>query len=291
MKQIIDISHPIQRQPCSFGVIDTTPQISFEEGESHGVCFITSRVDNLHSNTCTHIDFPGHLANLGRKFPKSVGMYPIERFVGRAFVADFSHKLAPIEPFFNKDGKLNISPRDDARVPAFLCAVDGLAITKEELTTLLQHAGLSLSSVSGLIIYSGLSSLWRYEKFESWEYAYFYSPFLTEGLCDLIVQSRLSFVGIDAFQLEHPIINFNGHELPLVLNQTAREMVVKKLDEMDMFSNHQALLGNDILVYENLRLPPEVKNRLVLFSGPPLNFRLEGMNDNALVRPYLSIIE
>src|ERR1035438_4519807 len=115
MKQVIDISHPILKSPsCSFAAVDTIPKLSFEEGESHGVTFVTSRVDNLHSNTCTHIDFPGHLATLGRKFPKSIGMYPIERFIGQVFIADFCDKLKPLASYFDKVGKLSVSIRDES---------------------------------------------------------------------------------------------------------------------------------------------------------------------------------
>ena len=74
MKTIIDISHPIRSSdPCSFGTSENIPEISYEEGESHGTFFITSRIDNLHSNTCTHIDFPGHLFGLAETFAKSIG--------------------------------------------------------------------------------------------------------------------------------------------------------------------------------------------------------------------------
>jgi kynurenine formamidase len=103
------------------------------------------------------------------------------------------------------------------------------------------------------------------------------------------VEARLSFVGVDSFQLEDPIINFNGLELPLALNQSARQFVKERLGSIERFSNHLALLGHDILIYENLRLPPEIRNRLINFHGVPLNMRLEGMNDNALVRPYCTV--
>ena len=150
---------------------------------------------------------------------------------------------------------------------------------------------VTASSLKGLLLYTGLSGWWRYEKFESWEYAYFYSPFLTEDACDFLIENKLSFVGIDAFQLEHSIINFNGYELPLVLHEAARKHVAGRLTQIELFNNHFALLGKDILIYENLKIPAEIKNQMVEFSGVPLNMRLEGMNDNALVRPYVSVVE
>jgi kynurenine formamidase len=291
-KQVIDISHPIQTSPaCSFAAVDSVPKLSFEEGDSHGVTFITSRVDNLHSNTCTHIDFPGHLASLGRKFPKSIGMYPIERFIGQVFIADFSEKLKPLAAYFDKEGKLSASIRDETSVMAFLKATSELTISKADLTKLFKTYDVAVSSLKGLILYTGLGNRWQNKKFESWEYIYFYSPFLTDDACDFLIENKLSFVGIDAFQLENSIINFNGYELPLILHEAARKHVAEHLKQIELFSNHFALLGKDILIYENLRIPAEIKNHMVEFSGVPLNMRLEGMNDNALVRPYVSVVK
>ena len=218
-------------------------------------------------------------------------MYPIERFMGRVFVADFRDKLKPLIPFFDKVGKLSVPLRDEAAVMSFLKTVDELAISKDDIIDLLKTYDVAVSSLTGLVLYTGLSEWWRYEKFESWEYVYFYSPFLTEDACDFLIENKFSFVGIDAFQLENSIINLHGHELPLILHETARQYVAKRLGEIEMFNNHFALLGKDILIYENLKLPAEIKNHVVEFSGVPLNMRLEGMNDNALVRPYVSVIK
>jgi len=292
MQQVIDISQPINNRPsCSFALVDTVPRLSFEEGDSHGVTFVTSRLDNFRTNTCTHIDFPGHLASLGRQFPKAVGHYPIERFIGPVFILDVSQKMAPLLTYFDKVGKLAIDKHAEADVLNFLNLLDTLSITRADIENALKTSNCAIEKLSGLLLYTGLSDWWRNEKFESWEYIYFYGPFLSENACDLLVANRLSFVGIDGFQLDHPIINFNGHELPLVLHSSARQHVSTKLEQIDKYSNHHSLLGKDILIYENLRIPPELRNREVMFSGVPLNLQLEGLNDNALARPYVTVVK
>jgi len=214
-------------------------------------------------------------------------MYSVERFIGPTLIADFSTKRHVVSPFFDQEGKFSVEATDGARVLEFLKSLDDLQITRSDIERAFDVAKIqNPHRLKGLIIHTGSSQFWQYRKFESWNYAYFYSPFLSEDACDLLINLGISFVGVDAFQLEHPIINFNGHELPLILNATARDYVESKLALQDEFSNHFALLGNDILIYENLRIPLELRGLEVLFSGPPLNLCLEGLNDNALVRPY-----
>lgn len=286
MRQIIDLSRPITTQPsCSFSVIDSSPLMTFEEGESHGVTFVTSRLDNLHSNTCSHIDFPGHLSSLGRKFPRPIGAYPVDRFVGKVLVCDFASKRSAISDFFDPNGRYTIEASNECGTVEFLESLDQLEITADELQSQICMVPKEHLPLKGIILNTGVGSFWKYNKFESWNYAYFYSPFFSEAACDLIVSLGLSFVGIDAFQLDHPIINFNGHELPIVMNERAKVFVEKKLATITSFSNHVALLGADVLIYENLLIPNELNGKVIEFYGVPLNFQLDGMNDNALVRP------
>ncbi len=96
--QLMDLSHPITDHPsCSFQMLDTTPQVSFQEGDAHGVFFVTTRLDNLMLNLCTHIDFPGHLHTYENKFLQSVGEYPLDRFIGAVAVIDVSDKMSAIK--------------------------------------------------------------------------------------------------------------------------------------------------------------------------------------------------
>ena len=287
MNQIFDLSHPITDQPpCTFRTADATPWVRFSEGESHGVFFITSRVDNLYSNICTHIDFPGHLSEFGNKFRKSIGAYPLDRFVGDVAVLDFSGKLAALRLHFNPSGEFIVDPHDKETMLSFLTSLDDLEITASDLREALQQADASLDSIKGILIYSGLSKFWRYEIVESWSYIYFFNPFFSEEACQLIIDNGLSFVGIDSLQVEHPIIDFAGDELPVVMHQECRDYIAQKLQSLKGAMNHRMFLGNDVLIYENMQIPKELAGHTVWFSGTPLNLQLRGLDDNALARPY-----
>lgn len=284
---IIDLSHPITDKPsCSFSLADRIPKVSFEEGDAHGMFFITSHIDNLGSNVCTHIDFPGHLASLNSDDGVLTGQYPVERFIGPVLVCDVSAKMDQLLTAFSEDGSLAIEPTDGQRMLSFLQALDTAAIGASDLRRFGEQADTSLEDLRGLVFFSGASRFWQYATFDSWQYAYFYNPFLTQDACELLVNAGVSFVGIDAFQLEHPIINFVGDELPVILNTGCRRYVAEKLDQMDEFANHTGLLAADILLYENLNVPAELAGSVVDFSGVPLNLQLPDVNDNALCRPY-----
>jgi kynurenine formamidase len=288
MRQIIDLSHPIRELPSPIpGTLDNQPNISFEETGAHGYYFITSRIDRLYSNICTHMDFPGHLSSLTSDVSGPIGKYPVERFIGQVLILDFSYKLDKIKQFFDEQNKLNINPRDQITLTRFLKFLDNLEISSQELEAIVQQCETSLNSVKGILFYTGLSDIWEYQKFESWQYRYFYSPYLSSDASEVIVDSKPSFVGIDALQLEHPIINFRGDELPVVLNNQCRGHIRKKLAKLGEFSNHETLLGNDIVIYENLKIPKKLRNHVVEFAGVPLNFQIQGMDNNALARPYV----
>jgi kynurenine formamidase len=285
---IIDLSHPIiDAPPCSFALADKQPRLTFEEGDSHGTYFVTSSIDHLPSNLCTHIDFPGHLAHSTREeMQRTVGAYDLGRFVGDVVVLDFRHKLSSIATYFDEDGMLTIPSSDGDTMLSFLQALDTLCITDSELIDAVKAASATLSELTGVLFVSGASAVWQYHVFDSWAYRYFYNPFLSEAACAVLTAADISFVGIDAFQLEHPLINFRGDELPIVLHPSCREYVANRL-QGTTFINHTALLGNDVLMYENLRIPPELCGRVLGFSGAPLNLQFPDLTDNALVRPYV----
>src|SRR5689334_16473214 len=95
--KLVDLSYPItNRAPCTFATADKVPTVTFEEGDSHGLFFVTSRIDNLYSNAGTQIDLPAHLSGVSststkaRPLSPTVGDYPIDRFVGQVAVLDFS---------------------------------------------------------------------------------------------------------------------------------------------------------------------------------------------------------
>jgi kynurenine formamidase len=285
--KIYDLSQAITNEDsCSFTIIDRRPSISYEEGESHGFNFITSCVSNLHSNIATHLDFPGFIPGLRKKFLPSIGEYSVDRFVGRVVVLDFSEKVEVIRHFFDETGKIKIDPKDGKSFMEFLILMSHLEISAIEIEKAMERINCDFTYIKGILIYSGLSSLWQYKKFESWEYLYFFNPYLSQDANEIIIRNNLSFIGIDALQIENPISNFGGDELPLVLNKKCRDYVYEKLRCLKTINNHTALLSNDILIYENLNIASEIVSKEVGFSGVPLNFQIEGLNDNALVRPY-----
>jgi kynurenine formamidase len=216
-----------------------------------------------------------------------VGDYPLDRFVGNVAIIDISDRLRPIKRFFDEHGALTVKPVDKSRVLEFLSALDFISVSDDDITTRLDRLGVGFDKLRGLLFYTGLCDYWRYRKFQSWDYIYFFGPYLTADACRLLCESGLSFVGIDTFQLEHPIINFNGDELLVVLNNEGRKFIDAKSTMIDAFSNHRALLSNDILIYENLSIPKQVVSRVLPFSGVPLHFQIPGLDDNALVRPYV----
>jgi len=287
---LLDLSHRIlDKSPCTFGTVDMTPKVTFTEGESQGTHFITSCVDNLHANLCTHIDFPGHLADMGGRFAHTIGDYPVDRFVGPVAILDFSAKLAPIRRYFDPSGNLAIRPAEGGRMLEMLRALGRLEIGTADLMDALDR--LNATDLRGVLVYSGLSAYWRHQSFDAWNYLYFFNPFFSVEACHRIKDLGLSFVGIDALQLENPVINFRGDELPIVLHDPCRRFIAEALALNERHPNHRILLGNDILIYENMKIPAEATNRVVQFSGAPLNFQLQGVNDNAMVRPIAMMEE
>jgi len=291
MKKFFDLSHAIREQPnCSFEVINKLPEIRYLEGGAQGSFFITTKINNLFFNISTHIDFPGHLPELRGKFSDSVGAYAIERFVGSVLVLDFSSKLQKIKSFFDDKGKFLVDLKDEEKMMLFLKALEKLEISTSEFNEVLKICSASLSSLKGILLYTGLSAYWKYEINDAWNFIYFFNPFLSSEVCEQIACYNFSFIGVDTSQIEHPIVNYNGDETPLVSNPKCREFVIEKLNAINGRLNHKILLEKDILIYENVNIPPEVANCVVDFSGVPLNFQIEGMNNNALARPYAVLV-
>ncbi len=293
--KIFDLSHPIlDKAPCSFGTADKVPVVTFEEGDSHGTFFVTSRLDNLYSNAGTQIDFPGHLSceihphDTGLPTYHTVGEYPLERFIGPCFIANLMHKTKFLDDWFDHRGVFN---RERIHEFAdFVAQLSNLKITADDYRDASRDSGApDLAELTGVLLYSGNTAYWTHEIFESWEYRYFYAPYLSDEVTELLLAAQVSFVGIDAFQIENPIANFRGDELPLMINKTARDLVKDKLNEWKGSTNHERILGNGILIYESLSITQEIAGRVGQFSGPPLNFQLPGLDDDAIARPYFVV--
>lgn len=77
--EIVDLSHQIRNTPpCT--LIQNAENIATAatvHGESVGVVFRTTKVNNLYLNNGTHIDFPGHLNEINNC--QTIGEYKIEK--------------------------------------------------------------------------------------------------------------------------------------------------------------------------------------------------------------------
>ena len=201
---------------------------------------------------------------------------------------DFSSKMAALDGWFDDRGVFN---RDRiGEFDEFVATFGSLEITVADLLAELDRLDVKLEDLLGLLIYSGSGKYWTNEVFESWEYRYFYAPYFSTEAAQLLADTgSISLVGIDAFQIEDPVANFRGNELPLMVNPTARKDVRARLASWKGETNHERLLGNGILIYESVRLPSDVAGAVGEFSGVPLNLQLPGLDDDAMTRPYLLI--
>lgn len=279
----IDLSHPItEAGPCTFSRLNQQPSVSFHEGDSLGTFFMTSTVSNLGSNLCTHMDLAGHIVG-GVDLPL-VGEYPVSHFVGAAIVVDVRDKMAVLDAFFDANGRSTISPDDTVGWTAFLAALQELEISKLELTERVDRVRGG-RHVQGVIFMCGNAPLWKPGRYNAYDYRYFFNVYLAEKAAQWLVSLGVTFVGIDAFQLEDPMINFRGDEAFLAKSSDLRREVIQRLGERELFSNHRTLLSNRVAIYENLKLGAELADTFGFFAGAPLNLQLAGMVDNAVCRP------
>ncbi len=284
--RILDLSHPIRSAAtCSFEIIDTVPKISFQEGVAHGGGAISARIDNLVMDSYTHVIFPGSRRH-PRESGRTVGEYPLESFVGPAVVVDVSDKVARLDRFFTLEGRLDLDPRDEAAGLAFLRALDGLAVTREELAACLERNGLDLSGARGVLFYSGLARHWTYQKLQVWEHRYFFSPFLEPAACRDLAAAGVSFVGIDSLQIDSPWLNLTGQEAPFVLNPQCRRLIAERRAASGPGAL-SALFEKNVVIYLNLNLPSVLAGRVVEFAGPPWNLQIEGATTSSVVRPFV----
>ncbi len=279
--RILDLSHPIRSAAtCSFEIVDTVPRISFQEGVAQGGGAVSARLDNLVMDSYTHALFPG-----SRRQGRTVGEYPLESFVGPAVVVDVSDKAACLDRFFTAEGRLALDPRDGEAGLAFLDALDGLAVTREELAARLERAGAAAGEARGVLLFSGLARHWTYQKLQVWEHRYFFSPFLAPEACRDLAAAGVSFVGIDSLSLDPPWLNLTGQEVPFVLHPECRRRIAERRDAGRPGAS-ALLLERDVVLYLNLNLPGFLAGRVVEFAGPPWNLQIEGATTSSVVRPF-----
>lgn len=280
----IDLSHPITADgPCTFSRLNQPPTATFQEGDSLGTFFLTSVLHNLGSNLCTHMDLAGHIVTGGANLPL-VGEYPVANFLGDAIIIDVRDKMAPLAPFFDENGRSIIAPTDVDGWSRFIAVLPLLEISKQELIERVERVRNG-RDVRGVIFLCGNARFWKPGQYNANDYAYFFNVYLAEKAAQWLVGLGITFVGIDAFQLEDPMINFRGDEAFLAKAQELRRDVLERLGMRELYSNHRTLLSNQIAIYENLNLSPDLANRFGFFAGQPLNLQLPGLVDNAVCRP------
>ena len=238
--EIVDLSHHIgNTPPCT--LIQTGENIATtetEHGESVGVLFRTTKVNNLYLNYGTHIDFPGHLHEINDC--KKIGEYKIEKFIAEAVIVDVSDKVRAISQYFSDDAHLDFDKfgRGDEFVKKLLGILDSLEISLDFFNEKIDGESIRDKSV---IFYTELSKHWRNRIFNGWQYAYFINPFISGELADFLVKSKVKNVGVDALQLEHPIINLDGREWGAILSDKYKEKVLSKLRDISKNMIHKKL--------------------------------------------------
>jgi kynurenine formamidase len=218
--------------------------------------------------------------------PKLVGEYDVDRFVGNVAILDFRHKMNAVRRYFNDDGIINIDVSDPAPWGSFIDTFKSLEVSLQELMAALNE--FRLESLKGVLFLCGNAGYWKPGKYLAHQYIYFYNIYLTEEAVRWLAKQEIAFVGIDAFQLEDPIINFRGDEAFVARDPSLRRFLLAKLEAKTLFCNHSTLLSNDIVIYENLNLSESLAGKKGWFSGAPLNLQLPGVNDNGLCRPVLT---
>jgi kynurenine formamidase len=286
-----DLSHPITPEgSCRFAYENNAPNATFQEGESNGLNFVTSVLSPLASNVGTHMDLAGHIYPPCENAPL-VGEIPIDRFMGKAPVLDCRLKMKRLGAFFNASGMLKEELTDSAVFTGFVNCFQSLAISLRELVDMVgaKFAEQTGDPIKGVIFLCGNARYWKPGRHLAHQYRYFFNVFLEDDAARWLADQGISFVGIDSFQLEDPIINFRGDEAFVVGDARLRQFLLAKLNGKPLYSNHRTFLNSQIAIYENLNLAEELAGCTGEFVGPPLNIRLPGVNDNALCRPVFTV--
>lgn len=287
--ELIDLSHDIRNEPpCTFPLHGNLGNINPEiiKGQSVGYTFYTTKLDNFCMNYGTHIDFPGHLGINNVHEKKKVGDYPLNDFVAEAVVVDVRDKLVEINKFIDEQGYINYSRlgrKGKATINKFLKIIKSMEITFKEF----QKRTKQYQSFEGkaILFCTGLDSYWRFESIDSWRYRYFFNPYISAELASFLIKQKVLLVGIDALQVENPLINFsNKEELPI---WSGYERIIKKrLEDISGNFIHRILLNEKILIVENLKSLTLMLGRKSLFIAVPLKLKCSYCKDNSVTRAF-----
>ncbi len=287
--KIVDLSHEICNElSCSFA-----PQVHSNittdtiKGQSVGVEFITTLLGNLPMNYGTHIDFPGHLS-FGEEITsrKKVGEYLLDTFIVEAIVVDVRDKINKIQKYINDEGYINYKRFGKGKrlYENFVKIIRSMEI---DIKDFLQKVGKNQALAGkAILFYTGLDCYWKYKCFEHWKYAYFFNPYISPKLADYLIKQKIALVGIDALQIENPMINLGGREKDDILWQGYKEFIEKELSIISTNFIHKKLLENDIMIVENLTELKDIIGQKVLFVAVPLKLEGTGCTDNSITRAF-----
>jgi kynurenine formamidase len=280
--EIIDLSHELvmNRSCCYSTNPDNTIHPGHYTGQSRGVTFLTTRLDNFYLNYGTHIDFPGHLIGEGKN--RSIGSYELTRFISEAIIVDVRDKLKGINQLIDAKERIKWGNEKDG---------------KNNLISIIDNMEISLSYFRGkvtqdlrgksVIFCTGLDRYWKYGVCAPWDYPYFFNPYPSPELAEFLAQSGVSLIGIDALQIESPLINFE--EPPSFLSSKHKKDFKKKLVEIEKNFAHRIFLDRDVCIAENLTQVTKIIGERVLFVIAPL--KLGFVTDNSISRAFALILK
>jgi len=286
--EIIDLSHKLHSKPSCSYTSSILNEITAEQtkGQAIGVTFITTKLGNVFMNYGTHIDFPGHLLSHGIKSIKNVGEYTLDNFVCEAIVVDIRDKLKSINSLVNtKENIINVEQLGQGQqvIKEFLSIIESMEITLHDF---LERIGKQDIAKKAILFCTNLDKYWDYGQFEPWRYSYFFNPYISIELAHFLAKEKVSLVGIDALQIENPIINLGGKELFPILSKKYNKLIKRKLESISQNFIHQILLENDVLLVENLKNLTKIIGRKVLFIAAPLGLDIPGCTDNSITRAF-----
>jgi kynurenine formamidase/class 3 adenylate cyclase len=293
--EVIDLSHELRLEnPCSY-TSSTSNVIGIEQlsGQSLGIPFLTTKLKNIYMNYGTHIDFPGHIIN--NEFPanKKISEYDLIKFINEALVIDVRDKLASINPFIGRDGYIswdrvgNMKKLNDK----LFSMIDDMEISLSFFKETIEHQKIEDKDLKGksILFYTGLDKYWKYGQYEPWQYSYFFNPYISKELAEFLVKKRISLIGIDALQIENPLVNLGDREPFFMASNNYKKILKEKLEEIKINFIHKIFLGNDVVIAENLMNLDKLVNKKVLFAIAPL--KLNFCTDNSISRAFAMVLK
>ena len=241
-------------------------------------------------NYGTHIDFPGHILLDKINSQKQIGSYPLDKFICESIVVDVRFKLKEIEPFIDQEGYINFIKlgNGEKSVQKLLSIIDNLEITCNDFFNLTKGQNLNNKAI---LFCSGLDKYWKNGQFEPWEFAYFFNPFISNDLAKFLIKEKVLLVGIDALQVESPIINFGGKEPLHLVSKKYQKIIDDKIAEVREHFIHKIFFENDIMIVENLKNLTKMVNKKNLFSCVPLKLNIDICTDNSITRAFAIILK